>query len=298
MVVADRLGQPDLLHHGDHRRGRARAGQAGALFRRQSAGARAGSPLGGLLPRSRKRSGCLAAGSPPRGAQTRSPLEEQSGLGDPGVGRRASVRLHRQRRFVLLRLRRQAAVVEALGERSHSLRLGDRRLAGATRRENLRSQRQRRAVVPDRDRQKVGRANLARRARREIQLGHAVRLGEPEADRNRYAWHRHDPQLRAGRSPALGTGRYVDDHHPHPLRRARAALCCLRIRYGSAQAAVRHSARGGRRHLSGGGPNRRRVRRLVSKAGWPLQPVAHSLRRLPIRSVRHGTLRLLRCSDR
>ena len=96
------------------------------------------------------------------------------------------------------------------------------------------------------------------RARREEQLGHAVRLGERAAHRDRHVRHQAGPLLRPGRQAALGAGRHVVDRHPDAVGQRRPAVHQRRLHPRSARPRVRHPARAHGRHFA------RRARRRAT----------------------------------
>ena len=79
-------------------------------------------------------------------------------------------------------------------------------------------------AVPAVPRRQDRRASLARRARREEQLGHALHLGERAADRDHRARHAQEPLVRSGRQAAVRVRRQLEHHHRHALLASSA--CC------------------------------------------------------------------------
>ncbi len=189
-----------------------RAREAGALGRRDpEAGGRTRhrahrrsrrGELPGVRPRRADREGRLAARGPSRQALRGTASQEHLRIRDPGHGRRAALRVvRRQRGPVLLLARRDPALEAHLDAAADLPRLRDRLFARGARGPGLPDARHRGRVFPDR----LGRCyregcldDEPSRARgaSEIELGHALRLGERGAHRDRHGGQGARDQLR------------------------------------------------------------------------------------------------------
>ena len=176
-----------------------------------------------------------------------------------------------------------------------ALRLGHGGVAGAARGPALHRQRQRRAVVPGGARCEDRQADLARRARREEQLGDAVHLGE------RTSAPRSSPPGTRRSAPTTSTASCFGSSAacrtiviPTPFAEARPALRRFRLRGRSGAAGVCDPARRVGRHQPEG--RARPANEFVAwyqPAGRPVQSVAAGLRRLLLHAARPRILHLL-----